>query len=37
MDDKRTTQRLADDTAGIARAAALVEAGGLVALPTVTV
>ena len=37
MDDKRTTQRLADDPAGIARAAALVEAGGLVALPTETV
>jgi L-threonylcarbamoyladenylate synthase len=37
MGDKRTTERLAADAAGIARAAALIAAGGLVALPTETV
>jgi L-threonylcarbamoyladenylate synthase len=37
MSDKRSTERLAADNAGIARAAALLEAGGLVALPTETV
>jgi len=37
MSDKRTTERLAADAAGIARAAALIDAGGIVALPTETV
>jgi len=37
MGDKHTTERLAGDAEGIARAAALIAAGGLVALPTETV
>lgn len=37
MGDKRATERLAGDAEGIARAAALLAAGGLVALPTETV
>ncbi len=37
MSDKRSTKRLAADDGGIARAAALIEGGGLVALPTETV
>jgi L-threonylcarbamoyladenylate synthase len=37
MSDKRNTERLAADDAGIARAADLIEGGGLVALPTETV
>lgn len=37
MSDKRATERLAGDAAGVARAAALIEAGGLVAVPTETV
>ncbi len=37
MGDKRVTQRLMADAAGIARAAMLIEADGLVALPTETV
>jgi L-threonylcarbamoyladenylate synthase len=37
MSDKRSTERLAADDAGIARAAALIEGGSLVALPTETV
>jgi L-threonylcarbamoyladenylate synthase len=37
MSDKRSSERLAADPGGIARAAALIEAGGLVALPTETV
>ncbi len=37
MSDKRATERLGPDAAGIARAAALLDAGGLVALPTETV
>ena len=37
MSDKRSTERLAADSAGIAHAAALIEAGRLVALPTETV
>ena len=36
MGDKHT-EKLGADEAGIARAAALIEAGGLVALPTETV
>ena len=37
MGDKHATERLAGDAAGIARAAALIESGRLVALPTETV
>ena len=37
MSDKRTTERLEADAEGIARAAALIAVGGLVALPTETV
>jgi L-threonylcarbamoyladenylate synthase len=37
MADKRTTERLAPDHDGIARAATLIAGGGLVALPTETV
>jgi len=37
MSDKRATERLEPDAAGIARASALLDAGGLVALPTETV
>jgi L-threonylcarbamoyladenylate synthase len=37
MSDKRRTERLVPDDAGIRRAAELIEAGGLVALPTETV
>lgn len=37
MGDKHATERLAGDAAGIARAAALLMSGGLVALPTETV
>jgi L-threonylcarbamoyladenylate synthase len=37
MSDKRTTERLADDAAGIAWAAELIAGGGIVALPTETV
>lgn len=37
MGDKHATQRLGDDAAGIARAAELLRAGELVALPTETV
>lgn len=37
MSDKRATERLAGDAAGIARAARLLRAGGVVALPTETV
>lgn len=37
MGDKHATERLSGDAAGIARAAALIESGRLVALPTETV
>src|SRR5688500_1359009 len=37
MSDKRATERLTGTAAGIARAAALIESAGLVALPTETV
>ncbi|MGX7951218.1 L-threonylcarbamoyladenylate synthase [Tsuneonella sp. HG249] len=37
MTDKRATERLTGDVAGVARAAALLESGALVALPTETV
>lgn len=37
MGDKHATERLAGDAAGIARAADLLESGGLVAVPTETV
>ncbi|MCT2557851.1 L-threonylcarbamoyladenylate synthase [Tsuneonella sp. YG55] len=37
MGDKHATERLAGDAAGIARAAELLDSGGLVALPTETV
>lgn len=37
MGDKRTTERLTADLPGIARAAALIAGGGIVALPTETV
>src|SRR5687767_14968234 len=37
MSDKRATERLAGDLEGVARAAALIAAGGIVAVPTETV